>query len=150
MVSFSQLNLGSKGHFSPPGNTGAMDVIFCRNVLMYLSADMREKVILRLTGALSKGGWFIVSPSETSFVQAPGLNPVRFPGAILHRKESSTRADRKAAKVVLPRRTREQRKPWKSAIIPLPARAAVSVYQRKNSRPQAHPLSSNSPEEGKT
>jgi len=131
MVSFSQLNLVQKGHFSPPGNTGAMDVIFCRNVLMYLSADMREKVILRLTGALSKGGWFIVSPSETSFVQAPGLNPVRFPGAILHRKESSTRADRKAAKVVLPRRTREQRKPRKSAIIPLPARAAVSVYQRK-------------------
>jgi len=109
MVSFSRHNLVAKVY--PPdldehlNEQGKADVIFCRNVLMYLSPDMRDKVIQRLTGSLSKGGWFIVSPSETSFVQAPGLNPVRFPGAILHRKGSPRRADKKAAKVILPRRT---------------------------------------------
>ena len=125
MVRFSQLNLVQKGRFSPPGNTGAMDVIFCRNVLMYLSPDRREKVIQRLTGSLIKEGWFIVSPSETSFVQVPGLNPVRFPGAILHRKGPPRRADKKAAEVVLPRRITS----------PIPVRPVVPVYQRKTPDP---------------
>ena len=125
MVSFSRHNLVERGY--PPdfdghlNEQGKADVIFCRNVLMYLSPDMRDKVIQRLTGFLCKGGWFIVSPSETSFVQAQGLNPVRFPGAILHRKGSPRKADKKAAKVVVPCRTTP----------PLPARPVVRVYQSK-------------------
>jgi chemotaxis protein methyltransferase CheR len=105
MVRFSQLNLVQKDHFSPPGNTGAMDVIFCRNVLMYLSPDMREKVIQRLASSLIEEGWLIVSPSETPFVQAPRLHSVRFPGAIFHRKGPPRRADKETAADFRPRRT---------------------------------------------
>ena len=117
MVSFSRHNLVERGY--PPDfdghldEQGKADVIFCRNVLMYLSPDMREKVIRRLTGYLNEGGWFIVSPSETSFVQTPGLNPVRFSGAILHRKGSLS--------------------------TPLPARPVVPVYQRKTLGPKPTP-----------
>lgn len=133
MVSFSRHNLVERAY--PPdldqhlNEQGKADVIFCRNVLMYLSPDMRDKVIQRLTGSLSKGGWFIVSPSETSFVQAPGLNPVRFSGAILHRKGSPRRADKKTDRVVLPRRT----------TTPVRARSVVPVYQGKTPGPKSTP-----------
>ncbi|MBW2203684.1 MAG: tetratricopeptide repeat protein [Deltaproteobacteria bacterium] len=143
MVSFSQHNLVGKGY--PPelngylNEQGKADIILCRNVLMYLSADMRDKVIQRLTGLLSKEGWFIVSPSETSFVQVPNLNPVRFPGAVFHRKGSPRKADKKAAKVVFPWKTREQKKPRKPAVTPLSARPVTPAYNGKTSGPRAVP-----------
>ena len=105
MVKFSPLNLVQKGRFSPPGNTGAMDVIFCRNVLMYLSPDMREKVIRRLANSLIEEGWLIVSPSETPFVQAPRLHRVRLNCAIFHRKGPVRRADQENDADFRPRRT---------------------------------------------
>lgn len=133
MVSFSRHNLVERGYpldFDGHLNKqGKADVIFCRNVLMYLSPDMRKKVIQHLTGSLSKRGWLIVSPSETSFVQAPGLNPVRFPGAILHRRGSPRRTDKEKATFFRPRGTTS----------PLPARPVVPVYQGKTSGPKSAP-----------
>jgi chemotaxis protein methyltransferase CheR len=102
MVAFSRLNLIEEGPVAPPGGADAVDVIFCRNVLMYLSPDMRTRVIHRLTHSFAGDGWLIVSPSETSLVKAPGLHPVRFPGAILHRKGPPDTEKEKAAKAVLP------------------------------------------------
>ncbi len=133
MVNFSRHNLVERGYPAVLdehlNEQGKLDVIFCRNVLMYLSADMRDSVIRRLTGLLSKGGWFIVSPSETSFVNLPSLHPVRFSGAILHRKGSPRRADKKAAKMVVPRR---------AAPTP-PARPTVRVYRKKTPDPKPAP-----------
>jgi chemotaxis protein methyltransferase CheR len=70
-----------------------MDVIFCRNVLMYFAPEVREQALRFLFQSLSEGGWLIVSPSETAFVQQPGLNAVRFPGATLHRKGPPRKED---------------------------------------------------------
>jgi chemotaxis protein methyltransferase CheR len=85
-VTFSRLNLIEQGAAGPPAATGAMDVIFCRNVLMYLSPDMRRRVIHRLMTSLAEDGWLIVSPAETSLVETPTLRPIRFPKAIFHKK----------------------------------------------------------------
>lgn len=123
MVSYSRYNLAKKDYPAELDEQGKVDIIFCRNVLMYLSPDMREKVLRRLTNALNKGGWLIVSPSETSFVQVPGLNPVRFPGAILHRKGPPRRADKEKAADFPPRRT----------ITRLATRPITPVYQGKTS-----------------
>ena len=87
MVRFHQLNLIEESYPLPVNNTQAMDVIFCCNVLMYFTSTHRTQVIRRLTQCLAKGGWLIVSPIETAFVQQSGLNEVRFPGVILHKKE---------------------------------------------------------------
>ena len=86
MVNFCQLNLAKQDFPSAMKNTHSMDVIFCRNVLMYFAPDLRREVIKRLTHSLVEGGWLIVSPSEAAFVQQSGLNSVRFPGVSLHRK----------------------------------------------------------------
>lgn len=44
---------------------GAFDVIFCRNVLMYFSADVAAGVIARLTHSLTPGGFLFLGYAET-------------------------------------------------------------------------------------
>ena len=88
-VTFSYLNLADDVYPSLINNTNAMDVIFCRNVLMYFSAARAQKVIENLHRSLVDGGWLIVSPAETSTSLFSRFTAVRFPGAVLYRKQAS-------------------------------------------------------------
>jgi chemotaxis protein methyltransferase CheR len=66
MVRFAPLNL-TDDHYAPLSNcTGGLDVIFCRNVLMYFTPMGMRKVIRQLYRYLAPDGWLIVSPTETS------------------------------------------------------------------------------------
>jgi len=85
MVTFSYLNL-AEDIYPSLLNNNAMDVIFCRNVLMYFAPDQTKKVINNLYLSLVDGGWLIVSPSETSHILFRQFEAVSFPGAILYRK----------------------------------------------------------------
>jgi chemotaxis protein methyltransferase CheR len=87
MVTFAYLNLVDDVYPSPLTNTMAMDVIFCRNVLMYLAPEQAKKVVHKLYDALADGGWLIVSPSETSQALFASFQPLNIPGAILYRKD---------------------------------------------------------------
>ena len=89
MVTFSYLNLVEDAYPSLATNTNAMDVIFCRNVLMYFSAEQAKRVVRKLELSLVEGGWLITSPSETSHEVFAPLRQVAFPGALLYRKETS-------------------------------------------------------------
>jgi chemotaxis protein methyltransferase CheR len=89
MVKFAYLNLVDNVYASPFTNIMAMDVIFCRNVLMYLAPEQARKVVHKLYHALSDGGWLIVSPSETSQALFASFQMVNIPGAILYRKPAS-------------------------------------------------------------
>jgi len=88
-VAFSYLNLADDVYPSLTNNTNAMDVIFCRNVLMYFSAARAQKVIDNLHRSLVDGGWLIVSPAETSTSLFSRFTAVGFPGAVLYRKQKS-------------------------------------------------------------
>jgi chemotaxis protein methyltransferase CheR len=63
-----------------------MDVIFCRNVLMYFTPPQAQKVIGNLHHALVDNGWLAISPSEGSQALFSQFAPVNFPGAILYQK----------------------------------------------------------------
>lgn len=89
MVSFSYLNLAEDVYPSLQNNTNAMDVIFCRNVLMYFTPDRARMVVERLHRSLVDGGWLIVSPCEASQLLFSQFKAVNFPEAILHRKEGA-------------------------------------------------------------
>lgn len=88
MVTFSQLNLAAKNYPSIIYKTEGIDVVFCRNVLMYFSPELREQIINNFMKILVEGSWLILSPSEVPFINHPGLTPVQFPGAIFFRKET--------------------------------------------------------------
>ncbi len=66
MVSFSYLNFARDIYPSLSNNTSAMDVILCRNVMMYFSAEKAKQVVGNFYRALVDGGWLIVSPTEGS------------------------------------------------------------------------------------
>jgi chemotaxis protein methyltransferase CheR len=89
MVTFSALNLVDDTYPSLLNNTNAMDIIFCRNVLMYFTPEKAQEVIHKLYRALLPGGWLVVSPSETSHVLFAQFETVHFPDVILYRKPPS-------------------------------------------------------------
>jgi len=59
MISFAQMNLVESVY------VGKLDVIFCMNVLMYFSDDMRIAILRRFYDALEPGGYFLLGHSET-------------------------------------------------------------------------------------
>jgi len=85
-VTYSYLNLAEDVYPSLLTNTNAMDVIFCRNVLMYFSAERAQRAIDHLYDCLVCGGWLIVSPSEASQTLFHRFTTVMLPGAILYQK----------------------------------------------------------------
>ncbi|WP_221800380.1 CheR family methyltransferase [Oceanobacter mangrovi] len=44
---------------------GRFDVIFCRNVLIYFSADLKYDILKRMHGCLNKGGYLVLGASES-------------------------------------------------------------------------------------
>lgn len=83
MVTFTCLSLVEMSAIS---NASTMDIIFCRNVLMYFTSEWVTKISQNLFKTLSEDGWFVVSSSELSSYVFPQFTPVNFPGAILYRK----------------------------------------------------------------
>jgi chemotaxis protein methyltransferase CheR len=94
MVTFTFLNLAEDTYPALLNNTNAMDIILCRNVLMYFAPERAKKVLHNLYRALGDGGWLIVSPSEALHALCSPFETVNFPGVILYRKprrETATR-----------------------------------------------------------
>ena len=85
-VTFSYLNLAADPYPSLATNTNAMDIIFCRNVLMYFRADTMRRVVARLFDALRDGGYLFVAPSEASHEFFPQFERVASRGEIFYRK----------------------------------------------------------------
>ncbi|MVW59722.1 hypothetical protein GPY61_07250 [Massilia sp. NEAU-DD11] len=81
-VRFAQLNLASGTYPS------AMDVIVCRNVLMYFGPDQAARVVARLRAALVDGGWLVVNASEASTRLFQGFTPVYLEDAVFFRKDA--------------------------------------------------------------
>lgn len=96
MVTFSCLNLAEDPYPAIINATNGMDIVFCRNVLMYFSRERATKVIANLSHCLVEGGWLVVGPVDAP--PGPGfpslLQLVRFPGAILYKK--GARAENKS------------------------------------------------------
>ena len=85
MVAFAPLNLAADVYPSLLTNTSSMDLILCRNVLMYFTRGAQRAATARLRRALGAGGWLAVSPAEASTELFHPLAPANFPGAILYR-----------------------------------------------------------------
>jgi len=136
-VTFCPLNLASSDALKNVPWAPA-DIILCRNVMMYFSAEVRKRVTHQLTDLLAEGGWFLVSPSETAFVTEPTLTRTHFGGTTVFQKQSPGFGDRAEGNIhtrnhVFTRQTlasRSQRSP---------ARIRASASMGKNSWATAAP-----------
>ncbi len=87
-VRFSTLNLARDAY---PEN---IDLVICRNVLMYFSREKAEQAASCLYEAAADKGWLVVSPTESPDRLFSRFEPVRFQNAILYRKSSKDQAVR--------------------------------------------------------
>ena len=86
MAAFACLNLAEDVFPSPFNNTNAMDIIFCRNVLMYFVPERCRQTADSFHKSLVEGGYLIVSSSELSQTLFRRFCTVNFPGAVVYRK----------------------------------------------------------------
>lgn len=87
MVTLGYLNLAEDNYPSLLNNTNAMDLIFCRNVLMYFSEEQARKVIGRFHSSLAEGGSLVVSATETSPVLYRQFTQINSGGFTIYKKE---------------------------------------------------------------
>jgi chemotaxis protein methyltransferase CheR len=128
MVTFDFLNLAEDLYPSLVNNTSAMDVILCRNVLMYFTPENAARVVNNMYRALVNDGWLLVAPSESSQVLFRNYTMVGFPDAIFYQKPAApvlnVPAAETPAEIVAPPpppRARPQReKPARVAALVLP------------------------------
>lgn len=96
-VTFSCLNFADDVYPSLVTNTNAMDVILCRNVLMYFSPVWVKKVARNFHRSLVDDGWLVVGPAETSNSLFPQFETIPFPGAVFYRKTQGAESQAGAA-----------------------------------------------------
>ncbi len=66
MVTFEYLNLAEDVYPSLLNGTLAVDLIVCRNVLIYFDRPTIDRVVTGFHRALTDGGWLVVGPAEPS------------------------------------------------------------------------------------
>jgi chemotaxis protein methyltransferase CheR len=85
-VMFNRINLASDEYPALVNGTMAMDVIFCRNVLIYFDEATIRAVAKRLYAALAPGGWLVVGHAEPNARIFYDFETVNTPGTVLYRK----------------------------------------------------------------
>lgn len=88
-VTFAYLNLARDVYPSLFNHTNAMDVIFCRNVLMYFSPEQAHRVVGQLEHCLVEGGWLLGSATESLYFAEASLTAISFPGVTFYRKANA-------------------------------------------------------------
>lgn len=80
LAAFAQLNLAADDY---PHD---VDVIFCRNVLIYFDAEVRARVLMRLREALAPDGWLIVGHADLGADTVDGLEPAFETESFIYRR----------------------------------------------------------------
>lgn len=88
LVTIKPLNLLGRSFPFSPGGRGCMDLILCRNALMYFTPAHARTVVGKLSQTLAPDGWLALGMAESSFNAADALRPIRFPGSLLFRSKT--------------------------------------------------------------
>lgn len=85
-VSFSYLNLALDCFPSFRTFTVGLDLIFCRNVLIYLDSETVASVSRRFFDALAPGGWLVTAPSDPPLQHLAPFEAVSTRAGIFYRR----------------------------------------------------------------
>lgn len=82
MVSFRQMNL-----LNSYSLIGRFDIVFCRNVLIYFSAELKAQIISQIHGTLNDGGYLFLGASESLSGFNDNFNMLRCNPGIVYQKK---------------------------------------------------------------
>ncbi|HEY7629745.1 MAG TPA: CheR family methyltransferase [Thermoleophilaceae bacterium] len=86
MVKFSRLNLVDDRYPSPENTTDRMDLVVCRNVLIYFREETIQRIVDRFHDSLVDGGWLVVGHAEPSQEIFHRYQVKNYPGTIVYRR----------------------------------------------------------------
>lgn len=66
---------------------GKFDIIFCRNVLIYFSAERKKDILQRMAQSLNRGGYLFLGASETISGYSDAFESVRTPYSTIYRRK---------------------------------------------------------------
>lgn len=79
-VSFRELNL-----MQSYASLGKFDIIYCRNVLIYFSADLKRDILSRMARALTPGGFLVLGGSESISSYSEAFELVRWRNGVIYK-----------------------------------------------------------------
>ncbi len=85
-VVFTRLNLAEAVYPSIATGTCALDMIFCRNVMIYFDEATTRQVVGRFYEALAPGGWLFVGHAEPQASIYHQFEVHNFPNTVVYRK----------------------------------------------------------------
>jgi chemotaxis protein methyltransferase CheR len=95
MVTLGQFNLVEDNYPSYESNTTLMDLILCRNVMIYFTEDVSRSIVDRFYSCLTYGGWLVVGHAEHSLTIYRRFQVHNFPNAILYQRTDEVRSPAK-------------------------------------------------------
>jgi chemotaxis protein methyltransferase CheR len=102
MVKFSRLNLVDDPYPSPETVTDRMDLVVCRNVLIYFKDETIQRIVDRFHESLVEGGWLVVGPAEPSQEIFHRYQVTNYPGTIVYRRSRGAQQGKPTPVVVPP------------------------------------------------
>ena len=93
-VEFRVLNLASADYPSLGSGIEQMDVIFCRNVLIYFDMATIADIAARLVASLAPGGWLFLGASDPSIAEFVRCEVVLTGAGLAYRPPGTTPGDR--------------------------------------------------------
>jgi len=85
LVKFSQINLNDPQKVA---QLSGMDAVFCRNVMIYFSDEVKKQVVRGFFNSLRPGGYLYIGHSETLHGISKAFRLVYFKNALVYRKEA--------------------------------------------------------------
>jgi chemotaxis protein methyltransferase CheR len=92
MVTFRDLNLMEEVYPSVLNDTQDLDLILCRNVLMYCTSSAMAEIVSRFDRCLVDGGWLIVGTAEVGRALFARFDPVVLGDITVFRRQVQRRA----------------------------------------------------------
>ena len=101
-VRFERLNLVAPAPYAAVGAAG-MDLILCRNVLIYFDRQTVARIAARLFESLAEGGVLLTAGSDPLIGEHAPFEIEVTPAGLLYWRRPSTRSGRRAAPLTVPR-----------------------------------------------
>ncbi|MFZ4399704.1 MAG: CheR family methyltransferase [Bacteroidales bacterium] len=101
MVTFSYLNLSKNSFPSSLTNTENIDVIFCRNVMMYFTPQVISEVSNRFYKSLNENAWLITSQVELNDAYFSVFERINYKKGIFYQKREKSKPSAKVITSVM-------------------------------------------------
>ncbi|ACG73900.1 MCP methyltransferase, CheR-type [Anaeromyxobacter sp. K] len=105
-VRFEYLNLADDTYPSPRTGTAGVDLVLCRNALMYLEREVVAAVARRLHAALAPGGWLLTGLADPPLGGLAPFEPISTAAGVVYHRPAhgapAARRDRPARRPIAP------------------------------------------------